>query len=66
MGAGKSTALAALGQLGAAVLSTDRVVHELYDSPEVRHAVVERFGPEVAPDGEVDRGVLAQAAFATP
>ena len=31
MGAGKSTALAALEQSGAAVLSTDRVVHELYD-----------------------------------
>jgi dephospho-CoA kinase len=66
MGAGKSTALAALEQSGAAVLSTDRVVHELYDSPDVRQAVVERFGPEVAPDGEVDRGALAQTAFATP
>ena len=30
MGAGKSTALAALARLGAAVLSTDTVVHELY------------------------------------
>ena len=30
MGAGKSTALAALERLGAAVLSTDAVVHELY------------------------------------
>jgi dephospho-CoA kinase len=66
MGAGKSTALDALGQLGAAVLSTDRVVHELYDSPDVRRAVVERFGPAVAPDGHIDRGALAQTAFAAP
>ncbi|MHB8690766.1 MAG: dephospho-CoA kinase [Solirubrobacteraceae bacterium] len=65
IGAGKSTALAALERLGAATLSTDAVVHELYDSPELRDAVLERFGPSVAPDGVVDRGALAQAAFAT-
>jgi dephospho-CoA kinase len=65
IGAGKSTALEALGRLGAAVLSTDRVVHELYDDPEVRDAVVERFGDAVARDGKVDRSALARAAFAT-
>jgi len=65
IGAGKSTALAALERLGAAVLSTDAVVHQLYESPEVLTAVVERFGAEVAPDGAVDRGRLAQLAFAT-
>ena len=36
VGAGKSTALAALERLGAAVLSTDAVVHELYRSDELR------------------------------
>jgi dephospho-CoA kinase len=65
IGAGKSEALAALERLGAATLSTDAVVHELYGSPEVLDAVVERFGPEVAPDGEADRPAIAQAAFAT-
>ncbi len=64
IGAGKSTALAAFEGLGAAVLSTDAVVHELYDSAEVRDAVVERFGPEVAPGGVIDRPALARAAFA--
>jgi dephospho-CoA kinase len=64
LGAGKSTALAALGRLGAEVLSTDAVVHELYDSPEVRDAVVARFGPEIAPAGAVDRAALARRAFA--
>jgi dephospho-CoA kinase len=55
-----------LARLGAAVLSTDQVVHELYDSPEVRDAVVERFGGSVAPDGVVDRAELARLAFASP
>jgi dephospho-CoA kinase len=41
------------------------VVHELYDDPEVRAAVVERFGDEVAPGGVVDRPAVARAAFAT-
>jgi dephospho-CoA kinase len=64
IGAGKSTALAALERLGAAVLSTDAVVHELYRSEAVRDAVVARFGAEVAPGGVVDRGELAARAFA--
>jgi dephospho-CoA kinase len=66
VGAGKSTALAELHRLGAATLSTDAVVHDLYASDAVRDAVVERFGPEVAPDGKVDRAELATRAFATP
>jgi dephospho-CoA kinase len=65
IGAGKSTALAALRRLGAEVLSTDQVVHELYDTPEVVDAVVQRFGPDVAPAGVVDRAAVAQRAFAT-
>jgi dephospho-CoA kinase len=48
------------------VLSTDRVVHELYGTPELRDAVAERFGPDVVRDGAVDRGALATRAFATP
>ena len=66
VGAGKSTALAALERLGAATLSTDAVVHDLYGSDEVRAAVVDRFGPEVAPNGRVDRAALATRAFANP
>ena len=65
IGAGKSTALAALERLGAAVISSDAVVHELYLSDRVRDAVVDRFGPEVAPGGSVDRGQLATVAFGT-
>ena len=40
-------------------------MHELYASPEVRDAVVERWGPEVAPEGRTDRAAVAKRAFAT-
>jgi dephospho-CoA kinase len=66
IGAGKSTALAALERLGAAVLSTDAVVHDLYESPGVRDAVLARFGPAAAPGGVIDRAAVARAAFADP
>jgi dephospho-CoA kinase len=65
MGAGKSTALAALERLGATVLSTDEVVHELYGGEQLRAAVAERWGPAVmGPDGKVDRSLVAARAFA--
>ena len=66
LGAGKSTALAALERLGAATISTDAVVHELYRTPEVVDAVVGRWGAEVAPGGVVDRAAVAARAFADP
>ena len=47
-------------------MSSDQVVHELYDSLEVRDAVVQRFGETVAPGGAVDRAALARLAFASP
>ena len=40
-------------------------MHELYDDPQVRDEVVARFGPDVAPDGVVDRSAVARLAFAT-
>ena len=65
LGAGKSTALAALERLGAAVISSDAVVHELYASDDqVRRAVVAHFGTEVAPNGVIDRAALAARVFA--
>jgi dephospho-CoA kinase len=41
-------------------------VHELYETAEVRDAVLERFGDSVAPDGMIDRAELARLAFASP
>ena len=64
LGAGKSTALAALERLGAAVISSDAVVHELYASSAVRDRVTERFGADVAPEGVVDRAAIAAHVFA--
>jgi dephospho-CoA kinase len=64
IGAGKSEALAALARLGAATISADGVVHELYADPEIRSAVVARWGDEVAPGGTVDRAAIAGRAFA--
>ena len=64
MGAGKSTALAALERLGAVVLSTDAIVHELYDSEELHDALRQRFGAQVVPGGRVDRAAVAARAFA--
>jgi dephospho-CoA kinase len=65
MGSGKSTALEALRRLGAEVISSDAVVHELYEGEQLRDAVVARFGAEVAPDGVVDRSAVARRAFAS-
>ena len=64
LGAGKSEALRALGELGAATLSTDAVVHELLAGDELRGIVAERLGEEVARDGQLDRGLIAERVFA--
>jgi dephospho-CoA kinase len=64
LGAGKSTALGQLAQLGAAVLSADEVVHELYGTEQVADAVRARFGEEVFDGGRVDRRALGARAFA--
>ncbi len=47
------------------MLSSDDVVHRLYEDRVVIDAVVDRFGEAVlAPDGSVDRAALGDAAFA--
>jgi dephospho-CoA kinase len=64
--AGKSEALAAFSRLGAATLSSDAVVHELLDSEPLLGRLVERWGPEVAPEGSVDRNRIGEIVFADP
>jgi dephospho-CoA kinase len=59
LGAGKSEALRVLEELGASTLSTDAVVHELLASDDVRRALAERFGADVASD----RGLIAERVF---
>src|SRR3954451_7255259 len=63
LGSGKSEALSALGELGAATLSTDAVVRELLEGEELRDEIVGRLGPEVAPDGSLDRSKIAERVF---
>jgi dephospho-CoA kinase len=64
--AGKSEALQAFERLGAATLSSDAVVHELLESDELRERLVERWGPDVAPDGKVERAKIGEIVFADP
>ena len=62
-GAGKSEALGALAELGAATLSTDAVVHELLETDELHDIVVARLGGGVARDGTLDRSLIAERVF---
>ena len=64
--AGKSEALKAFARLGAATLSSDAVVHELLEGDELRAKLVERWGPEVAPDGKIERAKIGEIVFADP
>ncbi len=64
--AGKSEALAAFGRLGAETISSDAVVHELLEGEPLLSRLVERWGEEVAPDGEVDRNRIGSIVFADP
>lgn len=67
IGAGKSTALAALARLGAHTISADTVVHDLYrDSVPLRTALTGRWGEDVAPGDVVDRDRVAARVFGDP
>jgi dephospho-CoA kinase len=62
--AGKSEALAAFGRLGAATISSDAVVHELLDSEPLLGRLKERWGDDVASDGQIDRAKVGEVVFA--
>ena len=68
IGAGKSETLRAFARHGAAVISSDDIVHDLLrDDPEVRRAVVERLGEWVlGADGAIDRGRVGRLVFSDP
>jgi dephospho-CoA kinase len=66
LGSGKSEALAACERLGAAVLSSDQVVHELLSTGEVRDLLAARWGERVVADGSVDRAAVAEIVFGDP
>ena len=63
--AGKSEALQAFARHGAATISSDALVHELYrDDSELQAALRERWGDAVFVDGEVDRAAIGRIVFA--
>ncbi|HET6497276.1 MAG TPA: dephospho-CoA kinase [Thermoleophilia bacterium] len=64
IGSGKSTALAYLSEMGAAVISSDAIVHELYEHAEIADAIRVRFGSDVSGQGAMDRAALARIVFA--
>jgi dephospho-CoA kinase len=64
--AGKSSALEAFARLGAATISSDAVVHELLDSEPLLSRLAERWGPDVAPEGRVERAKVGEIVFANP
>jgi dephospho-CoA kinase len=66
IGAGKSEALAAFARHGAAVVSSDEIVHRLLrEDEDVRRALLERFGKRILDaDGQVDRSAIAELVFA--
>lgn len=64
VGSGKSTVARQLESLGAVRVDADEVAHEVLDEPEVRRALVSRYGHEIlGPDARVDRQKLAKLIF---
>ena len=68
IGAGKSEALQAFNRHGAAVVSSDEIVHRLLaEDSEVRAALLERLGDEVFDgNGGVVRSRVAELVFRDP
>ncbi len=63
--AGKSEALGAFARHGAAVISSDDVVHRLYREDEALQAALrDRWGERAFRDGEVDREEIGRIVFA--
>ena len=65
-GAGKSAAAAIFRELGAAVISADRVAREVTQEADVLAALCEAFGDVLNPDGTLDRAKTARIAFSDP
>jgi dephospho-CoA kinase len=68
IGTGKSTVARMLAELGAVVIDSDAIVHELQaPGTPLLAAIVDAFGPDVLrPDGALDRAALGALVFADP
>ena len=66
-GAGKTTALEVLAEMGAQVIDCDRLYYDLLRRDEgLRQALTEAFGPVFLPSGELDRRKLGTLVFGDP
>jgi dephospho-CoA kinase len=65
IGAGKTEALHAFARHGAATISSDDIVHGLLrEDPEVRGALLERFGTGILDDADnIDRAAISAIVF---
>jgi dephospho-CoA kinase len=67
IGSGKSTVAKMFGELGCLVISSDEQVREVYRDPGVIRELRSWWGDEVvAPNGELDRGRIAEIVFNDP
>ncbi len=62
---GKSAVAAALARRGAVAFNADQLGHQVLEEPEVRDALVERWGTGIlASSGSIDRSAVAKIVFA--
>lgn len=67
IGSGKSTVAALLAERGAVVVDADAITRELQaPGTPVFQAMVDRFGPGIVADGQLDRGAVADIVFSDP
>ena len=67
IGSGKSYVSLLFKQLGIPVFDSDLEAKRLYDRPEIKRLIVERFGPNsYHEDGTLDRQMMASKVFADP
>lgn len=64
LSSGKSAVGGLFRDLGAYVLDTDEIVHNLIDIPHIQSQLVELLGPQILQDGIVSRQKVAQIVFA--
>ncbi|RPJ48494.1 MAG: dephospho-CoA kinase [Betaproteobacteria bacterium] len=68
IGSGKSRAASMFGELGAGIVDTDAISHEITGvGGSAMPAIIEAFGDSVvAADGSLDRAVMRRLVFANP
>lgn len=65
-GAGKTTALSVLKEMGVQIIDCDSVYHRLLDSSKEMVSEIKEKFPNAVNDGKVDRKKLGQEVFANP